>query len=343
MSGTLKMSELLQKEESIRPSAALQATLVELDNDIRLFLENDAKKDPSLLGERKVCPACGSAAVAAWDGASKPLPVSICQTCQFRFSPVYLTDAAWTIFHQQSKAGVLFHDGVVEKTRQKRAVVVDNPRADWVASHIDVGARILDVGCSTGGFLHVMKARGYECWGVEPNPEAARIARQNGLENVYHGTLETLSETTEFDAICAFGIFVHLNEPAETLRQIWRRLRPGGRLFLTDINFDGFLAAITGEEHESFRPPFVVNFFSLDVLADTLRRLAYVDIQAQTPGILDVVRIWNYWQSGGHAGRNPGLYRLIKHAVEIDDAGLQEMIINAKASEHMWVSAQKGA
>jgi SAM-dependent methyltransferase len=50
--------------------------------------------------------------------------------------------------------------------------------------------RLLDIGCGGGGFLAAMRDRGWQVQGVEPDPEAARLARERyGLE-VFTGTLE---------------------------------------------------------------------------------------------------------------------------------------------------------
>jgi SAM-dependent methyltransferase len=94
------------------------------------------------------------------------------------------------------------------------------------------GKRVLDFGCFDGGFLTYLGA-GYEKFGIEPAAEPARIAEQRGV-NVLGPTVAAAIEMAmaaplpPVDAIIAFDVFEHLNDPVATLRDLRRLLKPGG-------------------------------------------------------------------------------------------------------------------
>ena len=89
--------------------------------------------------------------------------------------------------------------------------------------------RVLDVGCGAGFFLKLLKRRGWEAVGVEPNRDLAnRATRELGLD-VRLGTLSTADlEPASFDVITLWHCLEHDPAPRETLTQCHRLLKSGG-------------------------------------------------------------------------------------------------------------------
>ena len=113
---------------------------------------------------------------------------------------------------------------------------------DWAASSVmflkrEHGLSLLDVGCGYGAFLAKMRNLGWEVEGVEPGPEAARIAReQHGLK-VRVGTLEQSNLAPEsYDAITMSHVIEHLHDPVATLKRCHEALKPGGSLIVVTPN-----------------------------------------------------------------------------------------------------------
>lgn len=74
--------------------------------------------------------------------------------------------------------------------------------------------RLLDVGCGNGIFLATMKELGWEVAGVEPDRQAARVAREQFGLNVHVGTLEEAGFADgTFDAITMSHVVEHLADP----------------------------------------------------------------------------------------------------------------------------------
>jgi SAM-dependent methyltransferase len=93
-------------------------------------------------------------------------------------------------------------------------------------------ARILDIGCGTGGNLELLSRYG-QAEGVDISAEALDFCRARGLTNVRQGAAETLPyESESFDLVTALDVVEHLDDDVAGLREMRRVLRPGGRMLL---------------------------------------------------------------------------------------------------------------
>ena len=109
------------------------------------------------------------------------------------------------------------------------------------------GGSILDVGCGDGLFLHSMKNIGWEVFGVEIDIDAAARAQKSGLQNVYHGTFDSIDLPDQsFDCIRFWSVLEHLHDPIYNLNKAKKLLKPSGLLVLQTPNFSSFSKKITG-------------------------------------------------------------------------------------------------
>lgn len=96
--------------------------------------------------------------------------------------------------------------------------------------------RLLDFGSARGTFLRALKERGmadrWEVEGIDINPDEVQMGLDAGTK-VTCGTLESVGyERHRFDAVTAFSVLEHLQQPLDVLRQIHEVLRPGGEFLL---------------------------------------------------------------------------------------------------------------
>ena len=110
--------------------------------------------------------------------------------------------------------------------------------------------RLLDVGCSSGAFLHAAVKLGFRAEGIEPAPKAAATAQTAGLK-VHRGLLQEAGYADgQFDAITLFEVIEHLQQPQELLKECRRILRPGGILLVGTGNTASWSMAAMGARWE---------------------------------------------------------------------------------------------
>ena len=100
------------------------------------------------------------------------------------------------------------------------------------------GARLLNVGCGTGGFNAAAARAGAEAWGVDASGEAAAIAglRQPGPW-ISCARAEALPfRAASFDVVYCYSTLEHVADAARAVREMVRVLKPGGRLYVHTPN-----------------------------------------------------------------------------------------------------------
>jgi len=108
------------------------------------------------------------------------------------------------------------------------------------------GARVLDVGCGTGGLLWNLSRLGAEVTGIDVDPEAIAFVRDAlGFDSVRRGTIEEVSGEPPFDLVVLQDILEHVLRPREMLERAVGLLRPGGLIYLWTPN-----ATLAGAEDE---------------------------------------------------------------------------------------------
>lgn len=105
--------------------------------------------------------------------------------------------------------------------------------ADWIADHIKVDARVLDIGCGNGGLLLALRERGFHTLaGMDPSAGCVARLQQQGLP-AFHGWLGDLAfGRQKFDLIILSHVLEHLLEPRPALASLQALLTPGGRVYV---------------------------------------------------------------------------------------------------------------
>ena len=103
-----------------------------------------------------------------------------------------------------------------------------------VATHITPDSRVLDLGCGRGGVVERFWREVRLAVGVDPDAPSLTEHRAGSMP-VIRGLGETLPFANEaFDLVVCVWVLEHLADPARTLSEVRRVLRPGGHfVFLT--------------------------------------------------------------------------------------------------------------
>jgi len=110
--------------------------------------------------------------------------------------------------------------------------------------------RVLDVGCSTGGFLRGLKAQGnYEVVGQDVSQGALEQAAREGIPVIREPFLGIDASTAGYDAITFWAVLEHVFDPAAFLQQAGRLIRPGGICIVLVPNLHSLAIRLLGSRY----------------------------------------------------------------------------------------------
>ena len=149
--------------------------------------------------------------------------------------------------------------------------------------HAGEKGRLLDVGCGSGNFLKRMYTAGWEVVGTEPDKQATvSLASKDGFQ-IYNSLEELIQgEKQGFDIIVLSHVIEHVIDPINTLVELRRLLRGGGRLLLTTPNALSLGSRIFSSFWRGLEPPRHFNIFSPESLSHALKRAGLMSVKINT-------------------------------------------------------------
>jgi 2-polyprenyl-3-methyl-5-hydroxy-6-metoxy-1,4-benzoquinol methylase len=192
------------------------------------------------------CPVCDSKeinpllTIKDFSVSKENFVVWQCSSCSLRFTqdvpnenhigPYYKSPDY--ISHTNTDKG--FINKTYQKVRnytlqQKAKLVIDQTKAER--------GSILDVGSGTGAFLNVMKQKGWEVKGVEPDEDARKLA--NKLYNLHVDEPASMDNipSSSFDAITLWHVLEHVHQLHDYVEKLKRLLKPKGKIFIAVPNY----------------------------------------------------------------------------------------------------------
>ena len=99
------------------------------------------------------------------------------------------------------------------------------------------GKRLLDVGCSYGGFMEAAGKAGFDVRGFDIVPEAVSFVNQNDMVAECCAQVKEFSLTREpFDVISVLDANIYWPDQPSELKEIYDRLKPGGILVMRVVD-----------------------------------------------------------------------------------------------------------
>lgn len=257
---------------------------------------------------RPLCPLCGSAGTLAQSGVPDPdgnlhgtWSFQHCTNpeCEvFWLDPAPPADEMWKAYvtyhthskrtdKKASKALVsLVHRllklslyplwltaGLVSEGRRLRLMTLAN---------VEPG-RLLDVGCGGGRFLNRMRKRGWQVEGIDFDEQAAqKVTARYGITAHTGDLVQCALPEASFDAITMSQTIEHLYDPAATLRECLRLLKPGGVLVMTTPNAHSVCANEFGAYWRGWEAPRHLQVFTVDSLSRLTRSTGLEVTEAHT-------------------------------------------------------------
>ena len=105
-------------------------------------------------------------------------------------------------------------------------------RLKAIESILEPNSKILDAGCSSGEFVYLAKARGFDPKGLEANISYSDFAKQALGIDVTNAAFSEFSSETTFDCITLFHVLEHLEHPKRDLLHLASHLREGGHIVI---------------------------------------------------------------------------------------------------------------
>lgn len=180
--------------------------------------------------EDRNCPTCGSKNHAHLFFKSGGTYVR-CIDCEMVFlNPVFKNEALETYYRNNHdlQSAIVAQDFSFYRELYTKGL----SGFQKLYSHIP-NPKILDIGCSAGGFLNIAKEFGWNTFGLEFNQQEAKVSRQNQHE-VFEMDLGSFIKTSQikFNAITLWDVFEHIKNGVDLLEQARTVLDSGGGVFI---------------------------------------------------------------------------------------------------------------
>jgi SAM-dependent methyltransferase len=189
----------------------------------------------------RACPACAGTRARgfyrqSFEGLSEAsfltgYDVVACETCGMAFADGIPSQDAFNAYYRElSKYEHSNRGGQESKTDMQRFRDIASLVKDLVP---DLSARILEIGCATGGLLAALRDEGFATvQGVDPSPACAEAAWRLYRIPVFASDIFHLpKDAGYYDLVIAVGVIEHIEDLGRALQCVRDILAPDGRSF----------------------------------------------------------------------------------------------------------------
>lgn len=196
------------------------------------------------------------------------------------------------------------------------------------------GMRVLDAGCGLGGAAFLMAAEfGASVTGIDLSTNMIRRARARcrtlgliGRVQFHHGDVMAMDRQGEFDALHSRDVFLHLADKPALFEILYRALKPGGRLLITDYCRDAGAGSAGFRRYVDERG---YHLLDIDEYAGRLRDAGFGQVVAEdlTARFIDI-HLLELERITAAEATDTGMSRLI--------SGWHDKIERARRGEQRW-------
>src|SRR5438270_1654050 len=214
------------------------------------------------------CPVCGGSAKRPFAQKDK-LTLVRCDSCSMLFADPVPRDLGTGAYYGRTAAGYYLSK---EKLESDYAAVRFERELRLFRRFCRTGS-VLDVGCSTGAFLHQLSDRfpgDYQVTGTDVSGPPLDYAESKGIRVLRGNFPEQDIGEEQFDAITFWAVLEHLLEPGRFLEKAARLLKPDGHAFVLVPNMRSLAARILGTKYRYIYPEHL-NYFTRGTLGKLVK------------------------------------------------------------------------
>jgi 2-polyprenyl-3-methyl-5-hydroxy-6-metoxy-1,4-benzoquinol methylase len=223
----------------------------------------------------EVCPICGKSTVTTYRSgvtsvySSKKYDVRHCNNCQHFFtwprpSSTELDDIYTNRYSYDAHA-------LIEKEKTMRA----NNYAAYISTLPKVSSA-LEVGCMHGLLLIELQKLGVKVAGVELDPDAVKICKDQGLDVTQSSIEDHLKKAgSQHDVIIMSHVIEHIVDPEKQLTELRKRMPEKGRLVLITPNSMANTRKLFGRYWGYWQVPVHINHFNEKSMRQLLKNSGF--------------------------------------------------------------------
>jgi ubiquinone/menaquinone biosynthesis C-methylase UbiE len=136
---------------------------------------------------------------------------------------------------------------------------------------LNAGKKILDLGCATGEYSNNLKSMGYECIGVDINPEYVEKTCKKGIDAYVMKGDDLQFPDNSFDTVLLFEVLEHVDNPYNVLKEAKRVAKKNILITVPNCTQFSELKAL-GFTYEHMLENDHINFFTKNDLENLISR-----------------------------------------------------------------------
>lgn len=160
--------------------------------------------------------------------------------------------------------------------------------------------RALDFGCGSEKFLNEARSMGYETVGMDFSPQAIDLVLKHGHKGIIYSSDQAWNELEDnsFDVIRMNHVIEHLLYPADVMKNLLRKLKPGGAIHIATPNGMSMASKVFKKFFLGLDCPRHIVVYSPKSLKAILEEVGYKKVEIVSEVVTkDIARSIGFWEN----------------------------------------------
>ena len=209
-----------------------------------------------------------------------------CQNCLHRFISKFPSQDILNILYE--KDSPLVFGGTDYELNQKKNFITYGfkdilPQNDhWIFKHVNINkGRFFEVGPGLCRLYKTFLLKGWTCQGLEPRS----FVKLKGIKKNFNQI------RNNNDIVSAFDVLEHVENPIQTLKEINKKMKKNGQIFLTFPHSESFKSKILKEKWPMVAPLSHLHFFSKESTKIMLNKAGFDIVEIEDFSFVEYRRL----------------------------------------------------